>query len=218
MVKIFCDSADLGQMAELLPKVQGYTTNPSLMRKAGVTNYRDFALTASKLGKPISFEVVADDFNEMGRQADILSKFGYVKIPITNTLGEPSDALIDLLVRRGVKVNVTAVMTLEQVERMIPLKPAIISIFAGRMADTGLDPHSLVYAAACLKTPCTEILWASTREVFNLLQATKARADIITMTPDLIKKLDMHGKDLNEYSLETVKMFYDDAQKAGYIL
>jgi len=215
-MKIFLDSSDINAIKEFEPKVDGFTTNPTLMRKAGVTDYEKFCkkvLTLIK-GKPVSFEVFADEFDDMERQARMIQSWGqnvYVKIPITNSKGFSSVPLIE---RLGGKINVTAVFTEDQV-RSLPPKPMIVSLFAGRIADTGRDPFLFSWNAY----PQFALLWASTREVLNIYQAREARADIITVTPELLTKYwNMKGKNLKELSLETVKMFYRDAQEAGYTL
>jgi len=220
MVKVFLDSADLSEMIRLKDHVSGFTTNPTLMRKARVQDYKSWAKIVLDHfpDKPVSFEVIADDFDEMERQARLLASWGpnvYVKIPITNTKGESSVPLIEKL--SDLNLNITAVMTAEQVHELhgIAKSHHIISIFAGRMADTGVDPTGLIKFAVQLRC---QVLWASAREIFNVRQAEEAMADIITLTPDLFSKLALRHKDLTEYSLDTVKMFYNDAQKAGYTL
>lgn len=218
-MKIFLDGADLDTMLQY--DVAGYTSNPSLCRKAGITDYKAFGkmLAAKAVTKPVSIEVLSDDFATMEAQAREIASWGenvWVKIPVTNTLGESTGRLVSHLSRAGIKVNVTALMTLEQVRSMARYlslyTPAILSIFAGRIADTGRDPVPFFTEAARVKHDKTEILWASTREVYNVKQAEKCGADIITMTPDLIKKMELFGKDLAEYSAETVAMFHRDAQ------
>jgi len=209
------------------PFIKGFTTNPTLMRKAGVTDYEAFAkqVLAAIPDRPISFEVFSDDFREMERQALKIADWGptvSVKIPITNTRGESCRALICRLARSGVKLNVTAVMTLEQVYEVLPAldgsTAGYISIFAGRIADTGRDPVPVMRAAveALAATPQIELIWASPREVLNVCQASEVGCHIITATSDILKKLCLLGKDLLEYSLETVKMFRDDAVTAGF--
>ena len=220
MVKIYLDGADLNTMADC-PYVDGYTTNPSLCRKAGVTDYKTFgkSIAALALGKPVSIEVLADDFDTMESQAREIASWGenvFVKVPVTRTDGQTCGPLIAALARDGIQVNVTAIMTMEQVRStaryLYAETPAILSIFSGRIADTGRDPVPFITAANQCKHDKTEILWASTREVYNVKQAEQAGADIITMTPDLIKKMELFGKDLAEYSRETVQMFYNDAK------
>lgn len=219
MVKIFLDSADIGEMRRLAPQVDGFTTNPTLARKAGVKDYKGFALEALSLGKPVSLEVFADEFSEMAQQARILSALGrnvHVKIPVTNTRGESSSELIAELSYIGIRLNITAVMTRDQVKKLRPLLASgdIVSIFAGRIADAGNDPVKLVrYASQALT-----VLWASARELLNVQQAEDAGAEIITLSPELIAKLPLRGRNLREYSLETVKMFRNDALAAGYTI
>lgn len=238
-IKIFADGADLQSIIEQSkdPLIKGFTTNPTLMRKAGIDNYTQFALQV--LGhlktlptkKSISFEVFADDFPTMAQQALTISSWGvnsdvpvYVKIPITNTKGESAIPLIRSLSADGVMVNVTAITThhqiLEAVSAITPNTGAIISVFCGRIADTGVDPIPMMsYARVlCDGVAGTELLWASPREVLNIKQANDCGCDIITVTGDLIKKMSLFGKDLEEYSLETVKMFYNDAQAAGFTI
>jgi transaldolase len=234
-IKVFADGASLPALRELArnPRISGFTTNPTLMRQAGIDDYRSFAEHAVReVGdKPISFEVFADEFPEMDRQARTLARFGgsvYVKIPITNTRRESSLELVRKLSQDGIKINVTALCTLDQVKASSQAlrggAPAVISVFAGRIADTGRDPVPLMRAAADLCERAAdgvspiELLWASPRELLNVMQAEEAGCHIITITPDLLKKLDLVGKDLSEYSLETVKMFHRDAAAAGYQL
>ena len=228
-VKIFSDGADKTGMMEMNsnPLIQGLTTNPTLMKKAGITDYCSFCkdiLTTIK-AKPISFEVFSDDFSEMEHQARKISSWGrnvYVKIPVTNTRKETCYALVKKLTSQGVKVNVTALMTLEQTRDVVaalnPEIPSYVSIFAGRIADTGRDPLPLMEAAVeMLKVaPAAELIWASPRELLNIFQADDIGCQVITVTNDLIKKLSLVGRDLEDYSLDTVKMFYDDALSAGY--
>jgi transaldolase len=228
-IQIFADGANLGDMLRLYadPRIRGFTTNPTLMRKAGVADYRAFALDVVEAipDRPISFEVFADDFDEMFRQALEFSAWGsnvFVKIPVMNTRRQSSAELVRKLSRRGVQVNVTAMMTLPQVHEMIEAlrggAPAYLSIFAGRIADSGRDPLPLVAEAleAMHAVPGVEMIWASPREVLNVVQADRLGCHVITMTNDLLKKLDLLGKDLDDFSLETVRMFYEDAQAAGY--
>ena len=228
-IKIFADGADLDGIREMAgsPLIKGFTTNPTLMRKAGVEDYKAFALDVLKVvtERPISFEVFADEFDEMERQALEIASWGdnvNVKIPVTNTRGVSSAPLVGRLSEKGVKVNVTAVFTLEQVEEIIavldPATPAILSVFAGRLADSGRDPipHMEKAVEIVKAKPEAEVLWASPRELLNILQADAAGCHIITVTHDVLKKLGNIGKDLGEFSLETVKMFYDDAKAAGY--
>lgn len=229
--KIFADGADKAGMLEMYqnPRIQGFTTNPTLMRKAGITDYEAFALDILETihDRPISFEVFSDDFEEMKMQAWHIAEWGenvYVKIPITNTKGISSAPLVRYLATEGVKQNVTALMTLEQVVEMIEaLKSgpaAFISVFAGRIADTGIDPIALMREAVHLMKPYPhlELIWASPRELLNIYHANSIGCHIITVSNDILKKLTLIGKDLNEYSLETVKMFHEDALKAGFSL
>jgi transaldolase len=228
-IKLFADGANLDDMLAAYQGgiVQGFTTNPTLMRRAGVIDYESFAkeVLAQIPDRPISFEVFADDFETMYRQALKINTWGenvYVKIPITNTKGEPAIPLIKRLVGDGIKLNVTAILTLEQVQAvnrvLSPMIPAVVSVFAGRIADTGVDPIPVMTAAAqMLKIESkAELLWASPREVLNVYQAEAAGCDILTATGDILKKLSMYGKDLDSLSCETVQMFYDDACKAGF--
>lgn len=230
-VKIFADGADKAGMLEMASKsfIKGLTTNPTLMKKAGISNYKTFALEILKEipNKPISFEVFSDDFSEMEKQADEIAAWGdnvYVKIPITNTKSEGAYDLIGRLAAKNVKLNVTAMMTLDQVRGVLanlnPAVPSYISIFAGRIADTGRDPLPLMTeAVAVLKiNPLAELIWASPRELLNIFQADAIGCHIITVTNDVLKKLDLVGKDLEEYSLDTVKMFYNDAKTAGFTI
>jgi len=230
-VKIFADGADKAGMLELYrnPLIKGFTTNPTLMRKAGVNDYRAFAreiLTAIP-DRPISFEVLSDEFDKMERQALEISSWGenvYVKIPITNTRGQPSFELVQRLARAGVKLNVTAILALDQVRDvclyLAEAPSGYISVFAGRIADTGRDPVPLMAAAVELLRPYPnlELIWASPRELLNIFQADSIGCHIITVTHDILRKLDLVGRDLHEYSLDTVKMFYEDGQKAGFKL
>ena len=230
-IKVFADGADLEAIAKLYeqPLIKGFTTNPTLMRKAGVAEYRTFAHAVLGVvpDKPVSFEVFADDHQGMRDQAIEIGRWGpnvNVKIPVTNTKGASSEALIRELSRRGVSLNVTAVFTLEQVQGIAaaldPAVPAIVSVFAGRIADTGRDPIPIMRAckAALRALPKAELLWASPRELLNVFHAQEAGADIITMTPDMLAKLKAVGKDLAEFSRETVEMFYRDAQAAAYTI
>ncbi len=230
-IKIFADGADLASMkaAHASGRVQGFTTNPTLMRQAGVTDYQVFAREVLKEIRdlPVSFEVFADDFEAMGEQARLISSWGdnvYVKIPVTNTLGQSSADLVRELSASGVKVNVTALLTLEQVdaiaEALHPTTPAVVSVFAGRIADTGMDPAPIMSLALerLHGRPMAELLWASPREVLNIYQAAEIGCHIITVSPDLLAKLALKGKDLAVYSLETVAMFRRDAIQAGYSL
>lgn len=230
-VKLFADGADKAGMLEMYrrPLIKGFTTNPTLMRKAGVSDYLEFALDIVRAipDRPISFEVFSDDFTEMERQAREITRWGpnvYVKIPVTNTLGEPSDPVIRALAAAGVKLNVTALLTLDQVRDVGAAlgggPPACVSVFAGRIADTGQDPAPLMAAAVELLRPYPniELIWASPRELLNVFQADAVGCHIITATNDILNKLHLVGRDLREYSLDTVKMFREDALKAGYTL
>ncbi len=228
-IKIFADGADLDGIREMAgnPLIEGFTTNPTLMRRAGVEDYKAFALDVLGIigGAPVSFEVFADEFDAMERQALEIASWGpnvNVKIPVTNTRGDSAAPLVGRLSQQGVKVNVTAVFTLEQVEEIVavldPATPAILSVFAGRVADSGRDPvpHMEKAVAIAQAKPEAEVMWASPRELLNILQADAAGCHIITLTNDVLNKLGNIGKDLGEFSLETVKMFYDDARAAGY--
>ena len=228
-IKLFADGANMDDIRRLYenPVIKGFTTNPTLMRQAGITNYVEFAKELLKMipDKPISLEVFADEFDQMEAQALEISSWGEnanVKIPVTNTKGESAASLIKSLSERGVIVNVTAIMSLDQVKRIAevlsPQTAAIVSVFAGRIADTGRDPIPLMQEAADIlnNLPKAELLWASPREVLNVQHAIQANCHIITATPDILRKLASFGKGLDEFSLETVKMFYDDAQSAGY--
>lgn len=230
-IRLFADGADKQGMLDMLakPYIKGFTTNPTLMRKAGVQDYEAFAkdILSSIKDHPISFEVFSDDFSEMEIQAEKIKSWGanvYVKIPITNTKGEPSYKLISNLTKKGVKLNVTAVFTLDQVRETVKAliggAPAVISVFAGRIADTGTDPMPLMREAKTIigGQPGIELLWASPRELLNIIQANECGTDIITATNDILEKLKFLEKDLSEFSKETVQMFYNDASKAGYKL
>jgi transaldolase len=230
-VKIFADGADLASILELAenPCIKGFTTNPTLMRKAGITGYEAFGRELAERipDRPLSFEVLSDDFRVMEQQALSIASWGenvYAKIPITNTRGQSSAALVHRLSEQGVKVNVTAVMTLRQVDDVIGSlrdgPPSYISIFAGRMADTGCDPLPILRGALAriYDYPQIELIWASPRELFNIVQAGAIGCHIITVTHDLLKKLPLIGRDLTEYSLDTVKMFVEDARAAGFTL
>jgi transaldolase len=230
-VKLFQDGADLNAMIEAKKRgsVSGFTTNPSLMRKAGVTDYKAFALKAIAAipDLPISFEVFADDFETMEREAREIASWGgdtYVKIPICNTKGQSTAPLIKKLSAEGFSLNVTAIFTLDQVKEVADAahKDArtIVSVFAGRIADTGIDPIPLMTKSVeMLKhLPKAELLWASPREVLNVIQADECGCHIITATPDIVSKMSLSGKDPLEYSLETVKTFYEDARAAGFKL
>jgi len=229
--KIFADGAELESMRALAREayIKGFTTNPTLMRKAGISDYRAFAkqVLAAIPDRPISFEVFSDEFDEMERQASEIATWGehvYVKIPVTNTRRLPAYDLINRLSHRGVKLNVTAILTLEQVRDVVgALKggaPSNVSVFAGRIADTGRDPVPMMTAAMELLRlePRAELIWASPRELLNIFQADSIGCHIITVTQDILKKLPLVGKALDDYSLDTVKMFHDDAQAAGFSL
>lgn len=212
---IYADGADLENIARLSDKVAGYTTNPSLLRKSGVKDYREFALRVLEVaqGKPVSFEVFADDLEEMVRQAKIISSWGpnvYVKIPITNSEGESTIPVIRELRNSGIPQNVTAVFTVDQIRNLYLDPLDIVSIFAGRIADTGIDPEETMINAR--KELGCKLLWASAREPFNVVQASRCGCDIITLAPEMIDKLSGFGRDLTEYSLETVKQFKRDAE------
>jgi transaldolase len=228
-IKIFADGADKRGILDLYrnPLIQGFTTNPTLMRQAGITDYEAFArdILAEVPDRSFSLEVFSDDFEEMGRQARKLSALGpnvYVKIPITNTKGESAAALVRQLTAENIKLNVTALLTLDQVRCMVAAlegsPSAYISIFAGRIADAGVDPLPVMKEALALmrSQPQLELIWASPREIFNLVQADNIGCHIITITHDLLKKLPSLGKDLAEFSLDTVKMFHRDALAAGF--
>jgi transaldolase len=230
-VKLFADGADKAGMLEMYAKpfIKGLTTNPTLMRKAGISDYKAFSLDILQAipDKPISLEVFSDDFAEMERQALEIASWGdnvYVKLPITNTKREPVYALVRRLTQKGVKVNVTALMTLAQVRDTVaalnPDVPSYVSVFAGRIADTGRDPMPLMAAAVeQLKLNAkAELIWASPRELLNVFQANAVGCHIITATNDILKKLSLLDYNLDEYSLDTVKMFYKDATEAGYKL
>jgi transaldolase len=230
-VKIFADGADRTTMLEMYarPYIKGLTTNPTLMRRAGISNYQAFAreILSQIRDKPLSFEVFADEFGEMERQALQIAAWGdnvYVKIPVTNTRGDPCYSLVRRLASRGVKINVTAIMTLPQVRDAVavlnPEVPGYVSILAGRLADTGVDPVPVMAAAVQLlkPNPKAELIWASPREVLNIFQADSVGCHIVTATPDILAKLALIGLDPGEYSLDTVRMFYRDAVAAGYSL
>ena len=228
-VKIFADGADISGMMEMYskPYIKGLTTNPTLMKMAGISDYKSFALDVlSKItDKPISFEVFSDDFHEMEDQALEISSWGsnvYVKLPVTNTKSEPIYNLIDKLSNQNVKMNITAIMTIDQVknivEKLNPSVPSYVSVFAGRIADTGLNPIPIMKESLeIMKINSTaELIWASPRELLNIFQADEIGCHVITVTNNILNKLSLVGKDLNEYSLDTVKMFYNDAKSAGF--
>lgn len=230
-VKLFADGAEKEGMLEMYakPYIKGFTTNPTLMHKAGLTDYRAFARSIVEAipDRHISFEVFSDEFEEMERQAREITTWGanvYVKVPVTNTRREPAAELIRRLSSDGVKLNVTAILTLDQVGTVVDAvragAPSCISVFAGRIADTGRDPVPLMAAAVEMLrvAPGAELIWASPRELLNIFQADDIGCHIITVTNDILKKLALVGKDLSDYSLDTVKMFYDDGRKAGFTL
>ena len=230
-VKIYADGADREGMLEMYEKsyIQGFTTNPTLMRKAGIEDYESFARDILEVisDRPISFEVFADEFEEMERQALEMAEWGdnvYVKIPITNTRQQSASGLIQRLSSQGVRLNITAILALDQVQEVAAAVQngpgCIVSVFAGRIADTGVDPIPIMKDALAILQPVpnAELLWASPREVLNIYQADAIGCDIITATNDLLRKLSLAGKNLVEYSLETVRMFYEDAEDAGYQL
>ncbi len=229
---IYADGADKESLLKLYadPLIKGLTTNPTLMHKSGITDFEAFArdVLLTVRDKPISFEIFGNTFPEMIRQAKKIAAWQenvYVKIPITDTEGQTSASVIEELSKEGIKLNITAILTLEQVEKVLsvlhPGIPAIISIFAGRIADTGRDPEGLLLAAKKLTKdqPSIQLLWASVREVFNIFQAERCGCDIVTVPYDILAKaLKMQGKDLRQLSIETVQMFHDDARKAGFHL
>ncbi len=231
-VKVFADGADVAGIRELAadPLIKGFTTNPTLMAKAGVADYEAFANEVLPIttGRPISFEVFSDDLSEMRRQALKIAGWGdniFVKIPVTNTEGVRTDGLLRELVAEGVKVNVTGLMTIEQVEVVADAVAGTlasnISVFAGRIADTGVDPIPVMRRALEIMAdaaPASELIWASPRELLNVVQADEVGCHIITVTHDVLKKLPTLGKDHLQFSLETVQMFHRDAQQAGYTL
>ena len=230
-IKVFSDGAVLETMLHDLNSglVTGFTTNPSLMKKAGITSYIGFAKDVLKeiMDYPVSFEVFADDLEGMEQEARRIAALGdnvYVKIPVTNSKGESTAPLIDRLTAEGIKVNVTAIFTVERVREVVDaLKsgtPAVVSVFAGRIADTGVDPIPIMQEALaiCRQKEGVELLWASPRETFNIYQADSLGVDIITCTSDLIKKLELKDKDLTEYSLETVQMFLRDSSSLGFTI
>jgi transaldolase len=230
-VQVFADGADLDSILALYrnPLIKGFTTNPTLMRKAGITDYPKFAraVLAAIPDRPISFEVFADEFNQMEEQAREIASWGgrvNVKIPITNTRGESSAPLVRRLARAGVSLNVTALMTLKQVQEIVPClesgPPSYVSVFAGRIADTGRDPVPMMAESVRILRNFSNIqlIWASPRELLNVFQADEIGCHVITVTPDVLNKLRLVGRDLNDYSLDTVKMFFTDAQSAGFRL
>ena len=230
-VKIFADGADKDGILDMnkRPYIKGFTTNPTLMKQAGILDYKNFSIDILSLinDKPFSIEVFSDDFQEMKKQAYEIASWGdnvYVKIPITNTKGESCEEIVKELSNSGVKLNITAIFTLDQVNKIIPCLAkspgSYISVFAGRIADAGLDPLPIMKEVVSLieNKHNIELIWASPRELFNLVQANEIGCDIITATNSIINKIPNIGKDLNLFSLETVQMFYDDAQSSGYNL
>jgi len=230
-VKIFADGADKAGMLEMYDKpfIKGLTTNPTLMKKAGITDYRAFCkdILHHIKDKPLSFEVFSDNFSEMERQALEIASWGenvYVKIPVTNTKQETCYALVKKLADQKVKLNVTALMTLDQVKNVVasldPNIPSYVSVFAGRVADAGYDPVPMMANAVDIlkAAPASELIWASPRELLNIFQADNIGCHVITVTNDILKKLSLVGYDLDQYSLDTVKMFYKDAVDAGFKL
>lgn len=228
-IKLYCDGANFDDIVSMAknPLISGFTTNPTLVRKAGVTDYEAFGrkVLAAVPNRPISLEVFADNLNQMESQGRAIAEWGKnvnVKIPVTNTKREFAGPIIQRLSRDGIILNVTAIMTLDQVKRVAqvldPNTPAIVSVFAGRIADTGIDPVPLMAKAVELlkDRPKAELLWASPRELLNIFQADSIGCQIITATADILGKLKLVGKNLDDYSLDTVKMFYNDAQAAGY--
>ena len=228
-VKVFADGADVGVIAEMArnPLIRGFTTNPTLMRKANVSDYAAFARDVLKHvpSHPVSFEVFSDEFADMELQAREIASWGanvFVKIPVTNTRGESAGPLIQSLSRDGIQLNVTAIMTARQVHdvaRCLSLTTrSYVSVFAGRIADTGRDPIPLM--TKCVRIlkaqPLAELIWASPRELLNIFHADACGCHVITVTNDVLAKLSLIGKDLDEFSLDTVRMFYNDAQKAGF--
>ena len=228
-IKIFADGADLVSIEKLNmdQNISGFTTNPSLMKKAGVTDYKKFCQDVLKItkDKPVSFEIFSDDLDKMYDQANEIASWGksiFVKIPITNSKGEKTSGLIKKLLENKVKCNVTAILTIQQVKEIYEISnfetDVIISIFAGRIADTGIDPIPMMSEAIniCKNKKNIEILWASTRELINIFQANQINCQIITVPHDILKKISLIGKNLDDLSLETVQMFLNDATKAGF--
>ncbi|HDK7159181.1 transaldolase [Clostridium botulinum] len=228
-IKIFADGADLNGMLDAYNKgiVKGFTTNPSLMKKAGITDYKEFAkeVLAKIKDMPVSFEVFSDDLETMEKEAEVLGNLGenvYIKIPVTNTKGESTAPLIKKLSEKGYHLNVTAIFTIDQVKEVVEaLKSgvdSIVSVFAGRIADTGEDPVTIMKEASkiCKNKEGVELLWASCREFYSIVEADKCGCEIITVTNDILKKMPNMGKDLKEYSIETVRGFYKDASSLGF--
>lgn len=226
-IQIYADGADLNEMVKYTDIVSGFTTNPTLMRKCGIVDYEKFVKDVIERipNLPISFEVFSDELSEMERQARKLSTFSnnvYVKIPITNTRGLSTAELIERLLDDGIKVNITAVLAPQQITAILPFidkqTNAILSIFAGRIADTGINPKPIIMGALAAAPKNVKILWASCREVYNIYEADRIGCHIITVPYDLIDKLQLHNKNLSDYSLDTVKMFYTDAKNCGFNL
>tara|TARA_B100001167_G_C16736191_1_gene288596 strand:+ start:396 stop:1124 length:729 start_codon:yes stop_codon:yes gene_type:complete len=231
-IKIFLDTANLDKIKDSLNKfsfIKGFTTNPSLMHKEGVTNYEEYCKEALKVSSnlPISFEVFSDDLKDMEDEARIINSWGgnsYVKIPISNTKGESTSSVIKNLNKDNIKLNITAIFTVDQLKNILNSfnnsTPSIISVFSGRIADSGLDPMEIMSECSQIVKlkDNMELLWASSREVLNIFQAEKTNSQIITIAPEILDKLKFLNKDLNEFSLETVKDFYSDAQNAGFKL
>jgi transaldolase len=230
-IKIFADGADLAGLVALArePWIKGFTTNPTLMARAGVADYHAFAnaVLAAVPDRPISFEVFSDNFSEMERQAREIASWGknvYVKIPVTNTCGESSATLVRTLSHDGVRINVTAIMTLDQVDEVARAvaggAPSCISVFAGRIADTGRDPvpHMAKALELLARAPDAELVWASPRELLNIFQADRIGCHIITVTADILQKIPLIGRDLGQFSLDTVKMFYNDGRRVSFSL
>jgi transaldolase len=228
-VKIFADGANLDDIIQMNrnPLIKGMTTNPTLMRKAGITDYKNFAkeVLATVKTKPISFEVFSDELEQMEKQAQLIASWAenvYVKIPITNSKGVPTHELIRKLSKKGIKVNVTALMTFEQVQSILEFLedgvPSCISVFAGRIADTGRDPLEIMKKSleAMKSNKTAELIWASPRELLNIIQADQIGCHIITATSEILNKIKMIGYDLDSYSLDTVKMFYEDAKRSKF--
>jgi len=228
-IKIFSDGADLADFKALKKNklVKGFTTNPSLMKKSGIKNYKEFSVRVLKLikSKPVSFEIFGDDLDSIEKQSRIITSWAknvYVKIPIINTKNKFNTSLIGKLNKEGIKINVTAVFTVKQTKKLLKKigkkTSLIISIFAGRIADTGIDAESEVkkHIKLCKKYKNVEILWASVREPYNIIQAEKCSCHIITVPPSILKKINLFNKNLNSYSIETVKSFYEDAKLSGY--
>jgi len=230
-VQVFADGADKTRILELYANnmIRGFTTNPTLMRQVGIADYEGFAkdILAQISDRPISFEVFSDEFDDMERQARKIASWGrnvFVKIPVTNTKGESAAPLIRRLVKEGVQLNITAILTIAQIDEVVDAlrgtRHSYVSVFAGRIADTGRDPLPfMIHAvAACNKAGGMEVIWASPRELLNIFQADQIGCHVITVTPDILKKLATAGKDLGEFSLDTVKMFYNDGAAAGFRL